>query len=170
MTYPHGMPGLAADGAPQARRFRRPHRIRFSECDPAGIVFYPQYFVLFNDLLEAWIDALLPGGFTGYILERHWGLPTVRLEAEFKAVSRMGEDVVLTLELERLGTRSLTLALDCTGADGRLRMQVRQTVVTTSLLTHQAIPLPEPLRRALEAAPGGETAEAVAVDAASAQS
>lgn len=33
-------------------KFSRPHRIRFSECDPAGIVFYPQYFVLFNDLLE----------------------------------------------------------------------------------------------------------------------
>ncbi len=45
---------------PHPRHFSRPHRIRFSECDPAGIVFYPQYFVLFNDLLEAWVDQLLP--------------------------------------------------------------------------------------------------------------
>lgn len=51
---------------PHPRHFSRPHRIRFSECDPAGIVFYPQYFVLFNDLLEAWVDQLLPGtGFAG---------------------------------------------------------------------------------------------------------
>ena len=26
--------------------------IRFHHCDPAGIVFYPQYFVLFNELVE----------------------------------------------------------------------------------------------------------------------
>ena len=27
--------------------------IRFHHCDPAGIVFYPQYFVLFNELVES---------------------------------------------------------------------------------------------------------------------
>lgn len=25
--------------------------VRFSYCDPAGIVFYPQYFIMFNGLL-----------------------------------------------------------------------------------------------------------------------
>jgi 4-hydroxybenzoyl-CoA thioesterase len=33
--------------------FKCKHKIHFSECDPAGIVFYPQYFVLFNDLIES---------------------------------------------------------------------------------------------------------------------
>ena len=28
--------------------------IRFHHCDPAGIIFYPQYFVLFNELIEDW--------------------------------------------------------------------------------------------------------------------
>lgn len=132
-------------------RFVRPHRIRFSECDPAGIVFYPQYFVLFNDLLEAWIDRLLPLGFSGWILERRFGLPTVRLEADFKAVSRMGDDVALSLEVERLGGKSMTLRLACCGADGGVRMQVLQTVVTTSLASHAAIPVPDELRAAIAA-------------------
>ena len=58
------------------RHFSRSHRIRFSECDPAGIVFYPQYFVMFNDLLEAWVDQLLPEvGFAGYIGTLRQGLP-----------------------------------------------------------------------------------------------
>lgn len=131
------------------RLFQRPHRIRFSECDPAGIVFYPQYFVLFNDLLEAWIDELITIGFTGYILDQRWGLPTVRLEADFKAISRMGDDVILTLRVKRLGGRSMTLGLECRSADGELRMQVLQTVVSTDLHTHRAIPIPEPLRLAL---------------------
>jgi len=132
------------------RHFSRSHRIRFSECDPAGIVFYPQYFVMFNDLLEAWVDQLLPEvGFAGYIGTLRQGMPTVRLEADFRAISRMGDPVTLSLDLERLGEKSLTLALACTGAEGDVRMQVRQVLVTTSLVTHQAIPVPEALRRAL---------------------
>ncbi len=31
--------------------FERPVRIRFSHCDPAGIVFFPQYLVMTNDVL-----------------------------------------------------------------------------------------------------------------------
>ncbi len=134
------------------RRFQTTHRIRFSECDPAGIVFYPQYFVLFNDLLESWIDTLVPGGFAGFIGQRRHGLPTVRLEAVFKAISRMGDDVTLSLEVVRVGAKSLTLALACTGQDGKPRMSVTQTVVATSLETHAAIPIPAELRDAIEAA------------------
>ncbi|CAM3357357.1 acyl-CoA thioesterase [Paracidovorax anthurii] len=132
------------------RHFSRPHRIRFAECDPAGIVFYPQYFVMFNNLLEAWVDHLLPGvGFAGYIGTLRLGLPTVRLEADFRAISRMGDAVTLSLGVEQLGAKSITLALACTGADGELRMSVRQVLVTTSLTTHKAIAIPDVLRRAL---------------------
>ena len=34
-------------------------QIRFHHCDPAGIVFYPQYFVLMNELVEDWFDRRL---------------------------------------------------------------------------------------------------------------
>ena len=135
-------------------QFSMAHRIRFAECDPAGIVFYPQYFVMFNNLLEAWVDSLLPDvGFAGYIGTLKYGLPTVRLEADFVAVSRMGDAVNLVLEVERVGSKSLTLSLTCMGAEGDVRMRVRQVVVTTSLLTHQSIPVPEVLRKALRLAP-----------------
>ena len=30
--------------------------VRFSHCDPAGIVFYPQYFIMFNGLVEDWFN------------------------------------------------------------------------------------------------------------------
>ncbi|HFF8524699.1 thioesterase family protein [Providencia vermicola] len=132
-------------------KFTKPHKIHFSECDPAGIVFYPQYFVMFNNLLERWIDALIPQGFAGYILEQRFGLPTVHLEAEFKAISRMGDDVILELVVERIGRKSLTLRQRCISVTGELRMQVTQTYVTTSLITHQAIPIPEALHQALTA-------------------
>ena len=141
-------------------RFVQPRRIRFSDCDPAGIVFYPQYFVMFNDLMEAWVDSLLPIGFAGYIGQRRFGMPTVRLEADFVAVSRMGDPVELSLEVQRIGNKSLVLALACTGVDGQPRMRVTQTLVTTSLDSHRSIPIPDEFRRALEAAGGHEQKEA----------
>ena len=129
--------------------FRRDRLIRFSDCDPAGIVFYPQYFVMFNGLLEDWFDEGLGIGFHALLIERRIGVPTVRLEADFTGVSRMGDRVDLGLEVERLGSRSITLALRCRGADGVPRMAMRQVVVTTSLEDHRAIEIPPDLRAAI---------------------
>jgi 4-hydroxybenzoyl-CoA thioesterase len=125
--------------------------IRFSDCDPAGIVFYPQYFVMLNGLLEDWIDGPLGIGFQDLIARRRIGLPTVHLEADFKSVSRFGDRVKLSLDVAHLGTRSITLALACACAEtGELRIKVRQVVVTTSLATHEAIVIPPDLRAAIE--------------------
>ena len=131
-----------------AAAFRRQRLIRFSDCDPAGIVFYPQYFVMFNGLVEDWVNAM-GIGYRRLIADQRIGLPTVRLEADCRAVSRFGDSVTLALEVERLGTRSLTLALQCVGAGEELRMQMRQVLVTTSLETHRAIDVPAALRTAI---------------------
>ena len=130
--------------------FTRPHKIHFSECDPAGIVFYPQYFILFNDLTESWIDSLLPEGYQGLILGRRIGMPTVRQDASVTAISRFGDDVDLELDVDHVGNRSMSLELRCVGHDGVLRMAAKQTIVTTSLDTHQAVPIPEDLKAAIE--------------------
>jgi 4-hydroxybenzoyl-CoA thioesterase len=139
-----------------AAAFRRQRLIRFSDCDPAGIVFYPQYFVMFNGLVEDWVDAM-GIGYRHLIAEQRIGLPTVRLEADFRAVSRFGDSVTLALEVERLGARSLTLALQCVGAGDELRMQMRQVLVTTSLETHRAIDVPAALREAIRQGLPAET-------------
>lgn len=77
-------------------------------------------------------------------------MPTVRIDAEFRSVSRMGEDVILALGVTRISARSFDLRLECTGPEGVSRMSATQTLVTTSLETHQAIPIPSELRQALE--------------------
>jgi 4-hydroxybenzoyl-CoA thioesterase len=131
-------------------RFVRERHIRFADCDPAGIVFYPQYFVMFNGLVEDWIEERLGLSYRELVLGRGIGLPTVRLEADFKAVSRLRDPVALSLEVERVGRRSYTLQLGCTGAGDELRMNLRQVIVTTSLATHQSIEIPHDLRSAIE--------------------
>lgn len=130
--------------------FVRERLIRFSDCDPAGIVFYPQYFVMFNGLVEDWVEEGLGVGFRKLVIGRKVGLPTVRLEADFRAVSKMGDKVHLQLRVERLGSRSISLDSRCVSAEnGELRMQMKQVLVTTSLESHQAIEVPPDLREAI---------------------
>ncbi|MEO8278641.1 MAG: thioesterase family protein [Ideonella sp.] len=130
--------------------FVRQRLIRFSDCDAAGIVFYPQYFVMLNGLIEDWVNEQLGIDYAGLLMQRRVGLPTVRLEVDFKAVSRLGDRVSLGLKVERLGGASLTLDLRCIGAGDELRMQMRQVIVTTSLDSHRALPIPADLRTSIE--------------------
>lgn len=142
------MSASQAEAAPA--EFRRPRMIRFSDCDPAGIVFYPQYFVMLNGLVEDWVSQGLGIDYHALISQRRVGLPTVRLEADFRAVSRMGDQVSLGLSVERLGSRSISLVLRCfEPAGGELRMQLKQVLVTTSLESHRAVEIPQDLRAAI---------------------
>lgn len=131
-----------------ASRFERQTRIRFAHCDPAGIVFFPQYLVLFNGLVEDWFTDGLGVSYAELLGPRRVGIPIVRLECDFKAISRMGDDVVLGLAVERMGRSSFTLALDCRAGD-ELRVASRQVLVFTDLDTHRPIAIPPDVQRAL---------------------
>lgn len=130
-------------------RFERSVRIRFSHCDPAGIVFFPQYLVLLNQLFEDWVTEGLGVPYAELIGTRRTGTPTVSLQCEFTAISRMGDDVLMGLSVERIGRSSLTLQLGCRCGDEQ-RMNARQVLVFTNLDTHGAIDIPADLRAALE--------------------
>jgi 4-hydroxybenzoyl-CoA thioesterase len=130
--------------------FKRNRLIRFSDCDPAGIVFYPQYFVMFNGLVEDWVDDALAIGYRRLVVERRIGLPTAHLDVDFTAVSRFGDRVTLVLGVERLGNRSITLSVRCDSDDGAQRLTMRQVLVTTSLESHRAVDVPADLRVAIE--------------------
>ena len=129
--------------------FERALRIRFAHCDPAGIVFFPQYLVMINNLVEDWVTDALGVPYAELLGRRRTGMPTVSLQCEFTAVSRMGDEVMLGLSVEKLGGKSLTLDLGCRLGDEQ-RMRARQVLVFTSLETHRAVAVPPDLRAAIE--------------------
>ncbi|MBF5007559.1 acyl-CoA thioesterase [Diaphorobacter caeni] len=133
-----------------ARRFARPVPIRFAHCDPAGIIFFPQYLVLFNGLVEDWFNEGLDVSYADMLCGQRTGLPIVHLECDFRAITRMGETVEFGLSVARMGSSSITLDMDCRGADGVLRVSARKVLVFTSLDTHEAIAAPEHIRAAME--------------------
>ncbi len=128
--------------------FSATRTVRFADCDPAGIVFFPQYLGMLNTLVEQWFDEGLQIPYAQVIGARRTGLPTVRLEVDFTAISRHGELLDQRLVVERLGRSSLQLRHEFLGG-GTLRLRARQVLVCTSLATHRPVALPEDIRAAL---------------------
>lgn len=130
--------------------FTQALRVPFSICDPAGIVFFVQYHLLFQNLVESWVTECLGVDYSELLGPRRVGLPTVRLETDFRVISRMGDLITLGLDVEHVGTSSLVLRLTVHGADDTVRVEARQVIVCTNLDTHRSQPLPDDLRAALQ--------------------
>jgi 4-hydroxybenzoyl-CoA thioesterase len=128
--------------------FERPVRIRFAHCDPAGIVFFPQYLTLTNGLVEDWFTDALGIDYADMIGQRRIGLPIVKLDCEFARPSRMGETISLALSLTHVGSRSIRIHIVGHGQDG-VRFAATQVLVTTSLASGASIELPDDIRAAL---------------------
>jgi 4-hydroxybenzoyl-CoA thioesterase len=128
--------------------FRQSVMVHFSHCDPAGMVFFPQYFVMLNNLVETWFTQGLGINYAELIGKRRIGLPTVSLQSEFVAPSRMGETLDFDLQVIRLGQKSFTLAVVGRGGP-EVRLRLQQVLVTTALDGNHATPIPPDVRAAL---------------------
>lgn len=128
----------------------RPYRtevlVRFGDCDPAGIVFYPRYLEIFNNLVEDWCREGLQLSFPDLITQHGWGLPTVHLEVDFPAPSRFGELLSAVLTVRKVGTASVDLEIVLRGPDGRDRVRGHVVLVLIDRGPHKAIPIPDDLR------------------------
>ena len=128
--------------------FVREKRVRFHHCDPAGIVFYPQYFVLFHELMEDWFTHGLGEDYAAFIRGGH-GMPTVKVECEFLAPNPVGDVIAFELTLARLGQASITIRIV-----GKARgiECVRATVIAVHSALHPlgSVAIPPKLRSAME--------------------
>ncbi|WP_449234808.1 acyl-CoA thioesterase [Azospirillum doebereinerae] len=129
--------------------FRVQRPIRFSHSDPAGIVYFPVYFDMFNGVVEDWFTQGLDIDYASMILDRRLGLPIVHAECDFTIPSRMGDTLTLGVLIERLGRSSLKLRINGE-VNGQVRLSGGLTVVTTSLDDFASIPIPDDIRHAME--------------------
>jgi len=124
--------------------FTRSKKIRFQHCDPAGMVFYPQYLVLFHELIEDWFILGLHIPYAEFISVQRMGIPTVHIECDFHSPSRLGDNLDMHLNVAKLGRTSIAFELSaCHG--GQRRASIRQTVVLICLDSGQPLPLPDEL-------------------------
>ena len=104
-------------------------QIEFNHCDPAGIVFYPRYFEMTNSVVENFFADEVGRSFAQmHNAGMKNGVPTVHIEADFVAPSRLGDKVAFTLTVRKLGGSSV--GVEITGRMGEeLRLRVHLTLV-----------------------------------------
>jgi 4-hydroxybenzoyl-CoA thioesterase len=130
---------------PPEGAFTRTVPIRFSHCDPAGIVYFPHYFDMFNALIEDWYTEQLGFNYAKLILNERYGFPFVHIETDFKVPSRMGENLDLTLLLTKIGFSSLGLVIVGHLA-GIERLRASLVTAMISIETQQKVEIPGALR------------------------
>ena len=124
--------------------FTTARRVRFADCDAAGIVFFPRYFEMLNGVVEDWFAGPLDASFRELHMERGVSVPTAAIEARFIAPSRLEDDLTFALTVTRLGGASCGLRHRI-GAGDQLRFEATQTIVHVGA-SLKPEPWPEPLR------------------------
>ena len=82
-------------------------RIEWGDCDPAGIVFYPRYFAMFDHSTTTLITAA--SGLSKYELFQRYdfgGYPMVDTRARFMIPCRFGDDVTIDSASRRSAVRA----------------------------------------------------------------
>jgi 4-hydroxybenzoyl-CoA thioesterase len=103
-------------------------RVRFADCDAAGIVFFPRYFEMLNGVVEDWFAGPLGASFRELHMTRHVSVPTAAVEARFIAPSRLEDELTFELTVTKLGGASCGLRHRIT-AGRQLRFEASQTIV-----------------------------------------
>lgn len=138
---------LTADQLPAAL-WRTRVAIRFSHCDPAGIVYTPVYFDLFNGVIEDWFADALGLSYHDLIRERRLGLGYAQAACDFLQPSQMGDHLDVAVTVAEIGGASYKLVLHAM-KNGHEAVRGHFVTVTTDLDARKARPIPDDLRAAL---------------------
>lgn len=124
--------------------FRLQQPVRFQHCDPAGIVFYPRYFEMINLCVETWCEEVLSYPFSAM----HGGgfaIPTATISVDFTAPSRLGDVLEFSLEVEKVGRTSVSLAFRAVAGE-ELRLKGSSVLVHVDQKVGKPVRWPEDVR------------------------
>ena len=93
--------------------------VRFGECDPAGVLYYPVYFDWVHQSMEIWFEEAL-GVPYAKALSTH-GFPSKSATFQYHSPCRVGERIKIFFALSTLRNRSFEIDLKLFGEDDVLR-------------------------------------------------
>lgn len=128
-------------------------QIRFHHCDPAGIVFFPQFFYLLHEAKE---DFLAHIGFAQHeMIAGGFGTPVVDINTGFVGMCRYGDNIVISVSISKLGNSSIGMDYEihaegeATGRHGALKLTSSSVLVYSSLREGAPVRIPDDLRAAM---------------------
>ena len=111
--------------------FTKKEKIRFKHVDYAGIVFYPRFLEMLNDLVEDWFEEALDRPFSK--IHETNGIPTVDLKVQFKKAARLGEILTKSLWVIHLGGASMVCGFKFEDEQGITCLDGEVTLVNVAI-------------------------------------
>lgn len=129
--------------------FSASRKIRFSHCDPAGIVYFPNLFDMINSVVEDWFADIIGLPFQTMHMERRLGFPIVDTRCQFVRPCHLGDTLVIELSIARLGRSSIEFAFRGRVGDED-KFHADHKVALVSLDAFKSMAIPEDLRTRMQ--------------------
>jgi 4-hydroxybenzoyl-CoA thioesterase len=111
--------------------FTKTEKIRFKHVDYAGIVFYPRFLEMLNDLVEDWFEEALERPFSK--MHETNGIPTVDLKVQFKNAARIGEILTKSLWVKELKNSSIICGFQFINQQEKTVLEGEVTLVNVAI-------------------------------------
>jgi 4-hydroxybenzoyl-CoA thioesterase len=124
--------------------------VRFGDCDPAGLVYYPVIFHYFHVAMEEFFAARCGTTYERLMREERIGFPTVNVQSEFLAPMSYGDEIEIEVAVARVGESSVAFEYAARRAtDATVCARSTQVHVAMNLDARRPVSIPDALRRAL---------------------
>lgn len=134
------------------KAFIKKEKVRFQHVDYAGIVFYPRFLEMLNNLVEDFYEEALDMPFKN--LHETGGIPTVDLSIQFKKAARLGDELKKYLWIIKLGGASMVCGFKFEHEDGSTCLEGQVTLVRVDFSDNRkeikASAFPDEMREKLE--------------------
>ena len=118
-------------------------RVRFGDCDPAGLVYYPVIFHYCHVAMEEFFAGRCGISYDHLMRDERLGFPTVNVQAEFFAPLVYGDEAEVEVSVSRIGQSSVTFEYSVRRAsDGMLCARSSQVQAAMNLDTRRAVAVP----------------------------
>lgn len=133
-------------------------KVRYSDCDPQGIVFNGNYARYWDDALTDWFDE---AGFGGEGLGGIGAdVVTARVEMDFRASAGLGDTLETGISVERIGNSSMTVGFITKRlSDDAVVAEGREILVFVDPETFRPTTVPQQVRDELGNPEGDETVQ-----------
>ena len=122
-------------------------KVRFGDCDPAGLVYYPVIFHYCHIALEEFFAERCGISYADLMAEERLGFPTVKVQSEFFVPLVYGDEAEICLTVSHVGRSSVTFEYNVRRAsDHVLCSRSTQVQVAMNLDTLRGVPVPERYR------------------------
>src|SRR5690606_383582 len=111
--------------------FIKEEQIRIRHTDFAGIVFYPRFLEMLNDLVEDWFEEALNRPFS--TIHETNGIPTVDLNVQFKNAARIGEILTKKLCVKELKSSSVVCGFHFINQQEKTVLEGEVTLVNVAI-------------------------------------